>query len=98
MTSVRPSNFPRPPMSVQGQNLPNEALRDTSVLAPTSEVIAEAHRELAGHPSARDRGVGNCRQALPGDVIDDVEKAEAARLRRPDAIHQTVTASIALNA
>ena len=33
--------------------------------------------ELAGNPSAGDRGVGDCRQALPGHVIDDVEDAEA---------------------
>ena len=35
-------------------------------------------REFASHPAARDRGVGNRRQALPGHVIDDVEDAKAA--------------------
>src|SRR6266496_3099986 len=33
--------------------------------------------ELAGNPSARDRGVGNRRQAFSRHVIDDVENTEA---------------------
>ena len=38
-------------------------------------------RELACHPSARDRRVGNRCQALPGHVIDDIEDAKAAAAR-----------------
>ena len=41
----------------------------------------DQHRQLAGDPSARDRGVGDRRQALAGHVVDDVEDAEAAAKR-----------------
>jgi hypothetical protein len=37
----------------------------------------DQHGQLAGHPSARDRGVGDRRQALSRHVIDDVENTEA---------------------
>ena len=39
---------------------------------------AYERRQLACNPFARDRGVGDCRQALARHVIDNVEDAEAS--------------------
>ena len=41
----------------------------------------DEHRQLAGDPYARDRGVGDRRQALTGYIVDDVEDAEAPAKR-----------------
>ena len=41
---------------------------------------ADELRQLTGNPFARDRGVGDCRQAFARDVIDNVEDAEAPAL------------------
>src|SRR5215475_13128159 len=48
---------------------------------PRLAAALDQSRELACHPLARNRRVGNRRQALPGHVIDDVEDTRAAAAR-----------------
>lgn len=47
----------------------------------------DERRQLAGNPSARDRGVGDGRQAFESDIVHHVQDAEAAAVGEP-AVHE----------
>jgi hypothetical protein len=44
---------------------------------PGPSAAFDQGRQLARHPTPRDRGVRDCSEALPGDVVDNVEHPEA---------------------
>ncbi|MEY9278897.1 hypothetical protein ABIA03_000089 [Bradyrhizobium yuanmingense] len=50
----------------------------SETIRPGFAALSDQRGQFARHPVSRDRGVGDRRQAFPGDVIDDVQDPETS--------------------